>query len=76
MMKLTMRRVGNYCRVFTNMAECFLDAMITSPNQVLSVFRTSFVTLFVVCFSCMYSRCDLSTGIFTRIYGYMDMDGS
>jgi len=27
-------RVGNYCRVFTQMAESFLDAMVTTPNQV------------------------------------------
>ena len=31
---LTVDRVGNYCRVFTHMAECCLDAMITTPNQV------------------------------------------
>jgi len=34
----------------------------------------SFVILFTVCFSSMYSSCDLSTGIFyTNIW--MDMDG-
>jgi len=41
----------------------------------LTVTFMSFVTLFTVYFSSMYSRCDLSTGIlYTNIWIWMDMD--
>ena len=43
-------------------------------TETLNDFYCVFVTLSAVYFSCMYSRCDMSTWIFMRIYGYMDME--
>ena len=39
-------------------------------TETLNDFYCVFVTLSAVYFSCMYSRCDMSTWIFMRIYGY------
>ena len=53
---------------------CFILSFLFFLHFSLINFYCVFRHLFAVYFSSMYSRCDLSTGIFIRIYGYGYMD--